>query len=126
MTTQILGVDGGTITLIVCVVALGGASLVATRRMRRRSARSPAARWPQVSGTVVSASVQVSHNGTGRHETPIVLYRYRVGAQEFQGNRVRLKRDGGRACDTVARYPAGSCVPVFYDPRNPAESALER
>ena len=55
--------------------------------------------------------------------------------QVFQGHRVRAGDEFGRvrtagtessASNTVARYPSGSCVVVYFDPANPANSALER
>ena len=126
MTLQIMGVDAATVRVTVGCAALVLCLSVALAAWRLRSRRSPAAKWPEARGTLLSASVQVAANGGGRHETPLVLYRYRVGADEFQGDCVRLDGRGTAASDTVARYPAGTCVPVFYDPGNPARSALER
>ena len=86
-------------------------------------------------GTVLSATVQVSHHGNSRQEAPLVLYAYQVDGQVFQGHRVRAGDEFGRvrtagtessASNTVARYPSGSCVVVYFDPANPANSALER
>lgn len=126
MTLQILGVDATTVRVTVGCAVLGLCLAAAYAAWRLRARRSPAARWPVARGTILSASLQVAGNGSGRHETPLVLYRYRVGGEEFQGDCVRLSGQGTAASDTVARYPAGSCVPVFYDPGNPARSALER
>ena len=97
--------------------------------------RSLAVAWPQTMGTVLSATVQVSHHGNSRQEAPLVLYAYQVDGQVFQGHRVRAGDEFGRvrtagtessASNTVARYPSGSCVVVYFDPANPANSALER
>ena len=95
------------------------------RAQRLLVPRSLAADWPYTSGTVLSATVQVSRKGTARRETPLVLYAYQVGGEVFQGNRVRVS-GAVNASGTVARYPAGACVTVYYDPANPASSALER
>lgn len=78
-------------------------------------------------GTVLSSTVQVSFNSTTRHETPLVLYAYQVDGRTFQGEMARPKANGAThsASATVARYPAGSPVTVYYDPANPANSALE-
>jgi hypothetical protein len=136
MTTHILGVDTSTLTVAAPLAVVGAvAASVGLRARRARSVRSLAARWPLTRGTVLSATVQVSHQGRSRHETPLVLYTYQVNGQVFQGRQVRAGDEFGRvrvngaassASHTVARYPAGSCVEVYYDPANPANSALER
>ncbi len=124
MAMHLLGVGTGTL------VGLAAGALCiafAARQLQLvRSRRSPAAAWPEVRGTVLSATVQVSAQGNGRHETPLVLYSYRVGDREFQGSRVNVGALTRQAADVVARYPAGSCVQVFYDPSDPTRSALER
>ncbi|HAN33935.1 MAG: DUF3592 domain-containing protein [Actinobacteria bacterium] len=108
---------------------------VVSRHRKGSSARSLAVAWPQTMGTVLSATVQVSHHGNSRQEAPLVLYAYQVDGQVFQGHRVRAGDEFGRvrtagtessASNTVARYPSGSCVVVYFDPANPANSALER
>ncbi len=136
MATHILGVDASMLTFAAPMVVLGAVGISLGLRTRRaRSVRSLAAGWPITRGTVMSATVQVSHNGGSRHEAPLVLYTYQVNGQVYQGQRVRVGDEYGRtrvngaassAANTVARYPAGSCVEVFYDPTNPARSALER
>jgi hypothetical protein len=47
----------------------------------------------------------------------------RVG-DEF--GRIRVAGTDSSASHTVARYPAGASVIVYYDPTNPANCALER
>ncbi|MDO8362868.1 MAG: DUF3592 domain-containing protein [Actinomycetota bacterium] len=131
-----MGIDTSTITVVapLVVLALVGVSLL-LRTQKSSSARSVASDWPHTMGTVLSASVQVSHSGNSRHETPLVLYAYQVNGQLFQGHRVRVGDEYGRvrvagtdssASNTVARYQAGASVVVFYDPSNPSNSALER
>ncbi len=121
-------------TLPVAVLAGVGAYFTARIRKGAKS-RSLAMGWPQTMGTVLSATVQVAQRGTTRQEAPLVLYAYQVDGQMFQGHRVRATDDLGRArladadssaTNTVARYPSGAPVVVYYDPANPANSALER
>ncbi len=78
--------------------------------------------------------MQVSFGATSRRESPLVLYAYQVEGRMFQGRRVRASDKYGRtmpdgagcsASATIARYPAGTAVTVYYDPLNPANSALE-
>ena len=120
--------------LPVAVCASVGAFFTARFR-RTYPPRSLAVTWPQTMGTVLSATVQVAQRGTTRREVPLVLYAYQVDGQVFRGHRVRSTThpDGAghgaadsSASDTVARYPNGAPVVVFYDPTNPANSALER
>ncbi len=129
------GIDTSTITWVapVLVLAAIGMSLV-SRQRRQGTVRSLASGWPRTVGTVLSSSVQVSRSGNSRHETPLVLYTYQVNGAVFQGRQVRVGDEFGRirvaggsssASNTVARYPAGASVAVYYDPANPANSALE-
>jgi hypothetical protein len=76
-------------------------------------------------GTVLSSTVQVSNNGVGRVDSPLVLYAFQVGEQRFQGDRVTANGRAPDAAEVVARYPTGANVVVYYDPADPAQSALE-
>jgi hypothetical protein len=130
------GVDTSIITTVAPLLVLAGLAVWVVVRMRRSaSTRSLAVAWPHTKGTVLSATVQVSQHGNSRHESPLVLYAYQVNGQVFQGHRVRFGDEYGRtgiagtetsASNTVARYPSGASVVVYYDPSNPANSALER
>ncbi|MFZ9627815.1 MAG: DUF3592 domain-containing protein [Ilumatobacteraceae bacterium] len=72
------------------------------------------------SGTVISSTVQVPA------QLPLVIYSYSVDGTVFRGQRVRAADE---PCDsataTVARYPAGASVVVYYDPSNPSDALLE-
>lgn len=127
------GIGAGAPLVVVLMLTLVGIALVARAR-KWPASRSPAARWPHTLGTVQSSTVQVSFGATSRRESPLVLYAYQVEGQAFQGRRVRASDkfgrtmpggDGCSASATVARYPAGTPVTVYYDPLNPANSALE-
>jgi Protein of unknown function (DUF3592) len=92
----------------------------------RRPAGAVAARpWVRTSGTVLSATVQVGTAGSTRSQLPLVFYAYQVDGEVFQGHRVRRTNGACNASTTIARYPAGSSVVVWYDPTDPANSALE-
>lgn len=122
---QIGGIDTGTMSFFVSMVVVALISLAVFARRRRGSpSRSLAADWPHTSGTVLSATVQVGQKGATRSETPLVLYAYQVGGEVFQGHRVCV-RGIADASGAIARYPAGACVTVYYDPTDPANSALE-
>lgn len=123
------------VTVTPLLVAAVVGIFIALRLRKGSAARSLANSWPHTMGTVLSATVQVSHHANSRQESPLVLYAYQVHGQVFQGSRVRVGDEFGRvrtagtessASNTVARYPAGASVIVYYDPTNPASSALER
>ena len=55
-------------------------------------------------------------------------YRYRVGAKEYQSNRIFWGGNEGREkhmASVVASYRAGDKVRVYYDPQNPAEAVID-
>lgn len=130
------GFDTSILATALPVAALASMGAFFTARFRKSAtSRSLAVAWPQTMGTVLSATVQVAQRGNTRQEAPLVLYAYQVDGQVFQGHRVRASDDTGRirltdadtsASNTVARYPSGAPVVVYYDPTNPANSALER
>ena len=92
------------------IAKLGSARQVPWRRASRH----------HTSGTVISSTVQVPA------QLPLVIYSYTVGGAEFRCQRVRAADDGNdSAAATVARYPAGASVVVYYDPENPADALLE-
>lgn len=88
---------------------------------RARSRRAVAPEWVSVTGTVLSASVQVGTTGSTRTEQPLVFYAYQVDGSVFQGHKVHFSCDPGAV---VAQCPAGSPVTVFYDPTEPGNSTL--
>ncbi len=57
-----------------------------------------------------------------------VSFQYQVNGKTFTGSRFSLRHDVGNVdvAGTLARYPVGSAVTVYYDPANPAQSVLER
>jgi hypothetical protein len=66
-------------------------------------------------------------------EFPMVVYEYKVNGIKYISNRVRVQDASGPtmggalyANPLLKRYPKGKTVPVYYNPQNPKESALER
>lgn len=88
---------------------------------RARLRRAAAPQWASVTGTVLSATVQVGTSGSTRTEQPLVFYAYQVDGSRYQGQRVHYSCDPGAV---VARCSAGSPVTVFYDPADPGNSTL--
>ena len=95
-----------------------------------------AARWSSVPGTILSAKVvQRKAGGTGRDQTHAELrnfaeitYEYAVQGKRYRAARVSIGEDLGnyRVEETLAKYPVGARVTVFYNPTNPGEAVLER
>lgn len=101
----------------------------------RQSKRSKAVEeesrsWSSTAGIVVKSRVEVS-GGEHTSVIPRIVYEYEVGGQTYQNDKLRpgdihFAVHSGNAYDVVDRYPVGSAVVVYYNPSNPARSALER
>lgn len=106
-----------------------------------------ASKWPSVSGVVVQAETQVllvrqmfirSGRRTRRRRPigyrfvertfPNIVYEYEVAGETYTNNRVTIGEDPGdfRVAETVARYPVGKRVTVYYNPARRGEAVLER
>ena len=85
--------------------------------------------WARIDGRVVTSNVT---EFTGKSRTtwrPMVVYSYSVGSGRFMSTRIAFHSmaSGNRndAAKIAARYPAGSRVPVFYDPQDPEQAVLQ-
>jgi hypothetical protein len=84
-------------------------------------------RWPEAPGQVLSSEVGWVSNGRSRARKAFVTYRYQVGGQAYQANRVTFW--GTRAADPdelVSHYPAGLPTQVRYNPSSPSDAVLQR
>ena len=129
----VLGIVGGLCATGLPILILAGFGFFLYRQKRAGSeARRAAQGWSPTSGSVLASTIQVRRTGRSRSEIPVVLYQYEVGGRVFQGKTIRAGeryfnvRLAGQAQATIERYPAGATVTVYYDPANPAESALEK
>lgn len=57
-----------------------------------------------------------------------IAYEYHVGRKRLTGKRVSIGEDRGnwQVAETLARYPEGAAVLVYYNPARPSEAVLER
>lgn len=93
-----------------------------------------AQRWQSVSGRIaVSKAIGERQLKGGIIYYPHVKYEYQVGGQSYINNRIYAGglREGIRHEETVQNnvtkeYPVGKEVQVYYNPANPAESALKK
>ena len=95
--------------------------------------------WPSTPGKVVISNSEVrdvsflddsrenDHRVEPRNFANIV-YEYTVSGQTLTNNRVSIDDDRGDfgIAETIARYPVGKAVTVFYNSRHPHEAVLER
>jgi len=95
--------------------------------------------WPETSGKVVISAAEVrevkvsddEREGGYRTEErnfANVVYEYSVAGKKLRNNRVSIGEDLGnfQVAETLAKYPAGSIVTVYYNPRHPDQAVLER
>jgi hypothetical protein len=95
--------------------------------------------WPSTAGKVVVSEAEVrevkvidSEREDGfrmeQRNFANVVYEYSVAGKKLRNNRVSIGEDRGnfQLAETVAKYPVGSIVTVYYNPRHPNEAVLER
>jgi hypothetical protein len=84
--------------------------------------------YPSVTGTITHSEVQ-SHRTSkgGTSYDAVINYRYEIGGQTFEGNKLRFGikvSSSANAYAAVSAHPPGSTAQVFYNPANPQESLL--
>ena len=127
------GMIGAACTIIVPVLLLGGIGFFLYKRSQQsNTARQAAQSWLSTTGPVLMSSVQSRRSGNSTSTFPVVVYQYEVNGKTHQSQTIKAGeqfmnvRILGQADATAARYPIGANVTVYYNPANPAESALER
>jgi len=118
-----------------CLVA-GGLSLVTLLKWREVRAVS---RWLPTPGKIISSRVEareVTSSGSGSDSStsteirnfPAITFQYKVGGKSFQSSHYSVQENLGNfeVPETLARFPKGAAVTVFYDPSNPAKAVIER
>ncbi len=97
--------------------------------------------WRSAPGVVIRSDVQTRNvklmsdiqraDGSGATEArnfANVVYEYELFGKKLRNNRVSIGEDLGNfeVEETLARYPVGTRVTVYYNPRNPKQAVLER
>src|ERR1700710_3230718 len=98
-----------------------------------------AGEWPSTPGKVVVSDSQIrdvkvldDQREDGFRLEPRnfanIVYEYSVSGESFSNNRVSIAEDRGNfeVAETIARYPVGASVTVYYNSRHPREAVLER
>jgi hypothetical protein len=127
------GIAGMVCTVTIPVLILGGIGYFLYKRNQQSMAyRQAAQSWASTTGAVLMSSVQSRTSGRSHSTYPVVVYQYTVNGNSYQSQTIKAGeqfinvRVLGQAQETVARYPIGATVTVYYNPANPAESALEK
>ncbi|WKA29751.1 DUF3592 domain-containing protein [Bradyrhizobium roseum] len=95
--------------------------------------------WPSTAGKVVVSKTEVrkvkvidsdraeGHRFEERNFADIV-YEYSVAGRKLRNNRVSIGEDRGnfQVAETIAKYPVGAAVTVYYNPLHPDQAVLER
>src|SRR5215469_3921833 len=88
------------------------------------------ASWPATTGTIIKTNLV---HASGRHNdgyVPGLQYKYEVDGRIYVGTRIDFHtQDSVHAKETAEswlyKYPRGSTVRVYYDPKNPNITILE-
>ena len=112
------------VPMSVLVLAVAANKLLQARR---------AARWPQAGGRITKSEVAATRHksmgeATAVTNLPAVEYEFSVKGRKFTGTRIAIGDDTGGANTeaTLAHYPVGAAVMVYYDPDDPGNCVLER
>jgi hypothetical protein len=118
-----------------CAVA-GMLTLVTLLKWREVRAVS---RWFPTPGRIISSQVEareVTSSGSGSEsrgstETrnfPAITFEYKVGGKTFRSSHYSVQENVGNfaVSETLARFPRGADVTVFYDPSDPSKAVIER
>jgi hypothetical protein len=107
----------------------------AYKSLQVRAARE----WPSTPGKVVISnselrdfkvidSERADGHRTEQRNFANIVYEYSVAGKKLRNTRVSIGEDLGNfeVAETIAKYPAGMAVTVYYNPLHPNEAVLER
>lgn len=119
---------------VLIFVLIGLFLLLRSKRDKEKAAQS--LKWPSVVGKVVEARMleSTSTDSDGDSSTTYrahVKYEYEIAGAWYTNDKIGVgmvvsTSGTKKAQETLARYPVGSTVKVYYDPNNPADSVLEQ
>jgi hypothetical protein len=110
------------VAVAACIVGIKAALLVRTAIASRN--------WPTVKGRVVSMEMDVTQLQYEEMYTPRLVYRYRVGGQDYESSRIDLARQRrfftqASANAVLAPYRPDGEVTVYYNPGRPSDALLQ-
>ena len=113
---------------VVLMFALLLPALIALAAAMKMAQAQRAAKWTKGNAKIVRSELVTETRNQKPVKVPLVEYEFSVGFHRYRGKRVSLAEviAGRDATGTVARYPVGTSVPVYYDPADPGRSILDR
>ena len=85
--------------------------------------------WPATSARIISSEARRKPGRHTRYE-PVIAYEYSVEGKAYSGNTVAFVQPiysrEEQVRRVLERYTPGTTAPVYYHPRKPGVSALER
>jgi hypothetical protein len=113
--------------IVLGTLATGLLLAVAHLRGRIKSSRG----WRPTQGTITAAgSRRHSPSRGSTYYYPVVTYAFEAAGRRYTHDRIAFGVGPSSSHDTpesaAARYPVGSQVTVYVNPRNPADAVLER
>jgi hypothetical protein len=88
--------------------------------------------WVRTTGRILSSGIEVRHHQfAGEPETvknvPAIRYEFHAGTRKVIGSRIGIGDDSLATPEaTLARYPVGANVTVYYDADDPMQCVLDR
>ena len=95
--------------------------------------------WPSTPGKVIVSTSEVrnvgvlddtvqDHRSLEPRNFANIVYEYTVSGQKLTNNHVRIGEERGNfeVAETIAKYPVGAQVTVYYNSRHPRDAVLER
>jgi hypothetical protein len=113
------------LALVLAPMILGGL-IFGQRRYYEQSSS-----WPQVTGQVISSSVEKGPQ-TGKKPSfcAVIYYAYRVGNRTYCSNQISFKMQCFEtetdAQEQIQGLPANQPISVFYDPAHPEQAVLAK
>ncbi len=117
------------INAILCIfAALAGLALLLIAAFDLRKA-TLAKTWPTTEGRILDSRLREKTDSDGTSYEVAILYEYWVNGVAHRSDVWRIRAGSSSftksASRTVASYPVGASVPVYFNPENPADAMLE-
>ncbi|MDF2120224.1 DUF3592 domain-containing protein [Roseiarcaceae bacterium H3SJ34-1] len=120
-------------------IACAFSGLIATATIVKWWQVRAASHWLPTPGKIVSARVVAravesmsgdsqTQGGSEIRNFPEIEFDYEVNGKKFHGTRYSIQENLGNfeIPETMARFPKGAKVTVFYDPQDPGKAVIER
>jgi uncharacterized membrane protein YuzA (DUF378 family) len=123
-------------TLIIALALAAFPALIVVAAVFKYMEVMRAAGWPKAQGRIITSTSEARTVRTGgpntvdteRRTFAKIVYEFTVAGRKYRGGRVSIGEDLGnfQVAETIAKYPVGKEVTVYYNPVKPSECVLER